>query len=168
MMVRRREVTRCVRNGHRSPSVPPANCLALTETHWSSPKHGGLIRYAQPLRLLGGQNSTSPPSISAFGRSCCCPSRVAHGKGADVSYATDHNGRAICCRRPYRHDRTSRGRGHACITWSTHHHRKRDRCCGQHWSWRGLPAQLPMATRSVSGSGVATSLTEQFTRSHTT
>ena len=139
MMVRRREVTRCVRNGHRSPSVPPANCLALTETHWSSPKHGGLIRYAQPLRLLGGQNSTSPPSISAFGRSCCCPSRVAHGKGADVSYATDHNGRAICCRRPYRHDRTSRGRGHACITGSTHHHRERDRCCGQHWSWPGCP-----------------------------
>ena len=32
----------------------------------------------------------------------------------------------------------------------------------------GLPAQLPMATRSVLGSGVATSLTEQFTRSHTT
>jgi hypothetical protein len=45
---------RCARNGHRSTSVPPANCLALTETRWSSPTP----RWPDPIRpsamVIGG------------------------------------------------------------------------------------------------------------------
>jgi hypothetical protein len=88
---------------------------------------------------LGEIHETSPPQFPASRRGCCSTAGpVADREGADLSGATDHNDRAVCCRRSKRRHRPHHGRAHACVArpagldrkrrWGRRQHRHRP--CG--------------------------------------